>query len=571
MNTADTTNTTNTTNTTKKGLNNIKKIYDNLTYFDQYGLSLILFIIITILLIIFVASCIALKNAQAIKDDWANQRCKPYVIPIAGFVNKPNNMSFNDFTVQNFTYCSQNILKGLAGDSLQPLTYITSSITSLVDSMKGSINDMRAMTNKSRVFFSSITEEIMGRLLNVVAPLQEIIIKFKDFSLKVQGTMTAGLFSTLGVYLTIKSALGAIVQFIVSILITMAAMIFIFWLFPFTWGTAIAGTASFVAISIPLAVLLIFMTRVMGINSGLSIPGLKKPSLKCFDKNTRIVMNDGTSKSISEIVVGEKTRGNNLITAKIVVETKGSVMYNLGGVVVSDSHIVKYNNKWVRVDEHPAAIKLDDYLEPYLYCINTENKVIEINGVVFTDWDEVYDDELEKIKNVKIKNVLFEMNKTLNYSMDDIVVNNSDIHRYLDGGFEKHTEIILKNGVVKQIKNVSIGDILENGERVYGYVEIDGSNLIEQAVYNLAKNRVLISGGSNLNICDKTMGFTSTLELSKKYKNFKKEDQRNDKLYHLLTDSQSFHIHGIKFYDYNSCIDLFLEKYRAKLLSMKYV
>jgi len=313
------------------------------------------------------------------------------------------------------------------------------------------------------------------------------------------------------------------------------------------------------------------MTRVMGINSGLSIPGLKQPSLKCFDRNTRIVMNDGTSKSISEIIVGEKTLGNNLITAKIVVEAQGSAMYNLDGVVVSDSHIVKYNNKWVRVDQHPAAIKVDEYLEPYLYCINTDNKVIELSGNLFTDWDEVYDDELDKIKNVKLKNVLFEMNKTLNYSMDDIIVNNSDIHRYLDGGFEKHTEINLKNGVVKQIKNVAIGDILENGERVYGYVEIDGTNLIEQAVYNLAKNKVVISGGSNLNICDKKMGFTSTLELSKKYKSFKKEDQCNDKLYHLLTDSQSFNIHGVKFYDYNSCIDLFLEKYRAKLLSMKYV
>jgi len=128
----------------------------------------------------------------------------------------------------------------------------------------------------------------------------------------------------------------------------------------------------------------------------------------------------------------------------------------------------------------------------------------------------------------------------------------------------------LKNGVVKYIQNISIGDVLENGERVYGYVEIDGLNLIEQAVYNLAKNR-FIAGGSNLNICDKTLGFTSTLDLNKKYKNCKKFCDYNDKLYHLLTDCQSFYVKGIKFYDYNSCVDLFLEKYRGKLLSMKYV
>ena len=553
------------------GLNNIKKMYENLTYFDQYGLSLILFILITIILMVFFGSCIALGNIQSIQDDWANQRCKPYIIPIAGFINKPENMSFNDFTSQNFNYCAQNILKGITGIAVEPISFLTNNLTKVVNYVKEAINDIRALTSKTRNFFITVVEEIMSRLLNVIIPLQQIIIKFKDFSAKVQGTMTAGLFTVLGAYFSLKSLLGVIVKFIVTILIVMVAMIAVFWLFPFTWGTAIAGTAVFVAVSIPFALLLTFMSNVLGISTGLSIPKLKKiPKLKCFDKNTTIIMNNGTYKTLSELQVGEKMYGNNLITAKIVVETKGSIVYNLNGVIVSDSHLVKYNDSWVRVDEHPCAVKIENYNEPYLYCINTENKVIDINGIVFTDWDEIYDDELEKIKNVKIKNVMFNFNKTLNYSMEDLVVNNLDIHRYLDGGFEKNTEIKLKNGVIKNIKNVSIGDVLENGERVYGCVEIDGKNLLEQAVYNLAKNR-FASGGSNLNICDKTMGFTTTLDLDKKYKKYKKECEMDDKLYHLLTDSQTFFINGIKFYDYNSCIDLFLEKYRGKLLSMKYV
>jgi ssDNA-binding Zn-finger/Zn-ribbon topoisomerase 1 len=95
-------------------------------------------------------------------------------------------------------------------------------------------------------------------------------------------------------------------------------------------------------------------------------------------------------------------------------------------------------------------------------------------------------------------------------------------------------------------------------------------NLLEQATYNLAKNRTVI-GGSNLNICDKSLGFTSTLELDKKYKRLKVDCETSGKLYHLLTENETFFISGIKFYDYNSCIDLFLEKYRGKLLSMKYV
>jgi len=559
------------TDITNKGLENIKKQYDKLSYFDNYGGSVILFILITILLVFLIMTCVSFTNIKIIKEDWVNQRCKPYIIPIAGFINKPDNMNFNEFTKQNFVYCTQNILKSISGNALQPISFITSSSTKILNYIKDAINDSRAMTNKIRNFFITVVKEIMGRLLNVIIPIQEIIIKFKDFAVKVQGTMVAGVFSTLGILYTIKSALALVVKFIVTVLISLAAIIVVFWLFPFTWGTAIAATATFVAVSIPLAILLTFMTKVLGINTGLSIPKLKKPpSLKCFDKNTKLTMKNGTSKIISEVELGERLINNNLITSKIVVESKGSVIYNLNNVVVSDSHMVKYENKWIRVDEHPNAIRIEQYNEPYLYCINTENKIIEINNVVFSDWDEIYDDDLDKIKNVKIKNLMYNFNNSINYRMDELDVNNLDIHRYLHGGFEKNTEIKLKNGVVKSVKHISIGDILENGERVYGYVEIDGSNLIEQCSYNLAKNK-FINGGSNLNICDKSIGITSTLELDKKYKQIKITSDYHDKLYHLLTDSRTFYINGIKFYDYNSCIDLFLEKYRGKLLSMKYV
>jgi hypothetical protein len=281
-------------------------------------------------------------------------------------------------------------------------------------------------------------------------------------------------------------------------------------------------------------------------------------------------MNNGTTKSIMNITVGEKLNDNSLITSKFIVETSNSVMYNLNGIIVSDSHIVNYNGKWIRVDEHPFSKKIDNYNEPYLYCINTDKKTIILNGIVFTDWDEIYNEDLEKIKAMKIKNVKHKYNENIYYNNTEIT--NLDIHKYLDGGFNENTQIKLKNGTIKKIKHISIGDILENGEKVYGIVEIDGINLIEQAVYNLGKNKY-IDGGVNLNICDKNIHITSTLDLdiNSKIKKNKKLNEIDNKLYHLLTDKKVFTVNGIQFYDYNSCIDLFLEKYRGKLLSMKYV
>jgi hypothetical protein len=64
-------------------------------------------------------------------------------------------------------------------------------------------------------------------------------------------------------------------------------------------------TAVFIAIAIPFAIILSFMAEVF------DLTGYKIPKIKCFDKNTLIVMDDGSSKKISEIKIGELLQNNN--------------------------------------------------------------------------------------------------------------------------------------------------------------------------------------------------------------------------------------------------------------------
>ena len=494
---------------------NIKKKYDNLNYFDQYSSSLVLFILITITLFILCSYCFVMINAQPIKDDWINQRCKPSIIPFAGLINAPEGVSSTDFTKENFDYCTQNIIKGVTGNAVQPLTFIT----------------------------TMFAQEIMGRVINVTIPLQQIIIGLKDILSKVQGTMTAGLFTLLGSYYTLKSLMGAIAQLIVTILIALAIMIASLWIVPFTWGAAAANTAIFLAISIPMALILTFMTKVLKVQSNLKIP-----KIKCFDKNTLIKMNDGSEKAIIDIEVGDILINNNEVTSKIKVETIGSDIYNLHDIIVSDSHIVKHNNTWIPVSQHPDSKKIESYNEPFLYCLNTSSKIIVIKDICFTDWDEIYNNDITKFNTLLcIK---------FNNCKKPYKFKTNDIHTYFDGGFIGSTIIKLKDGSKKTIQDIEVGDILENDENVYGLVEINGKNIDEQCVYYLGKNKKF-EGGCNLCFYNESINILTTLDL------------KENKLYHLLTDKKSFYINGIKFYDYNASIDLFLDK--NKLLSMKYV
>jgi len=462
-------------------------------------------------------------NIEPIINDWPNQRCKPTIMPFAGLITHPEGVSATDYTYQNFNYCIQNILSNITGFSVQPLTYITDVLQSIANMIKKSIQQIRAMFDKIRTSMQIISQEIMGRLMNIMIPLQEIIISFRDLTGKIQGTMTAGLFTLLGSYYTLKALMGAIAQFIITILIALVVMIAAFWSVPFTWGAAIANTAIFIAIAIPMTIILAFMIDVLKVKTSLKIP-----KVKCFDKNTLIEMNDGTFKKIIDINVGDKLKDDNNVTSKFKVTTEGSIMYILNEVIVSNSHIIKYQDKWIYVSEHPNAIKFLSYNEPYLYCLNTTNKIIKINGITFTDWDEIYNYTLEKIINhTPSKNI-------------------NDIHKYLDYGFCPNTQIKLKNGVVTKICDININDTLENGEKVYGLVEI---NSLKEGVnrYSLRNTSSYIDGFNiNLN--------TNNLLNKKLIINL------NNKLYNLLTDKGTFKISNIIFFDYNSAIDQFLEK-----------
>jgi hypothetical protein len=452
----------------------ITKLYENVGYFDQYGGTVIVFICITLCTLLLFSYFQMMLNIQPIINDWTNQRCKPSIIPFAGLITHPEGVSAGEYTAQNFNYCMQNILSNISGILLEPITFVTHSLTSNANNVQNSIQGVRSMFDNIRTSMQSVSEEIMGRIMNVVIPIIQMIIKFKDVSSKLQGILTASLYTSLGAYYSFRSLIGAIAQFIVIILIILAALIAGLWMVPFTWGAAAANTVIFTAIAIPMAIILSFMKDTLHINSGLSIP-----SVKCFDKNTQIQMNDGTFKTITSIQPGDVLMNDNKVTAKIKVATEGSTMYMLHGIIVSDSHMVKikYNSnnntnknkisipqeKWIRVCEHPDAVHVRDYGEPFLYCLNTSTKMIVIKDQVFSDWDELNEEQIDHLLYI-----LKSPNRP------------EQIHTFLDYGFDGKTKIELDNGEYVRIKNIEIGSFLKNGEMVYGIVQIDGSNLVKQ-------------------------------------------------------------------------------------------
>ena len=159
-----------------KSVHKISKIYDNMNYLDEYGTSLIIFIVLMILLFIIHSYFYVMTHIQPIKNNWLKERCSPTVIPFAGLINKPFGKSIVDFTEENFTYCLQSISTKISGFAVQPITFIVNTLQNIFSSISGDIQNVRSLFNNVRNNVKSISEEIMGRLINITIPIQQIII-----------------------------------------------------------------------------------------------------------------------------------------------------------------------------------------------------------------------------------------------------------------------------------------------------------------------------------------------------------------------------------------------------------
>ena len=479
----------------------IHKLYDKLTYFDMYGSSVIIFLIITMFVFFVYTYCQVMQVRKEVADDWTNQRCNPKYLPFAGYITHPEGITAFDYTNENFQYCVQNILTNVTGYALQPIQYMINSLQQMFQVIGNSIQKIREFLDLLRQNVKTVAEDVLHRILNVMVPLQTVLIALMDTFQKIQGVMTAGLYTMLGSYYTLQSLMGAILELIIKLLVVLVVIIVGLWVMPFTWPAAAASSAVFLSIAVPLSIIVIFMTEVLHIKTS------KIPKLRCFDKNTLLIMKDGSYKKIIDIQPGDMLENNVMVTATMKVDASNLRMFMINNITVSESHVVKYGDNWIHVKDHPDAVELDieTYKEPYLYCLNTSSKEIIINDVVFTDWDEIYDESLNKVIH-NIPQNLFCRNKK---------DQKENIHKYLDKGFDSDTNVYLLDNTRKPIKDINVGDVLSTKGVVYGIVEIENNCIL----------------GNNT------------------------ENNIETKLYHLLVSNKCFEIDGIIIRDYNDIID----------------
>lgn len=229
------------------------------------------------------------------------------------------------------------------GYLLQPLTFITSTLSEMGDSFTVQINNVRAMFNKIRVFVSNIFQSIFGVFLNIIIEFQKIIIGMKDMVGK-----------TIGILVTLMYTLDGSIK---------------------TMNSAWKGPSG-------------QLVRALG---------------KCFYPLTKIKLQNGTIVAIKDVNLGDVLENGSIVysTMKIdnmdrnlnLTKEKLYVIKNKGvnneSINVTGTHLVfdKRVNQFVQVKNYAEAT-ISKVTTDYFSCLITSDHKIKIGQEVFWDWED---------------------------------------------------------------------------------------------------------------------------------------------------------------------------------------
>ena len=230
-------------------LDTITKLYKSEGYLDKYFWSIFLFIFINIVELLCIIYISLKSHANEIKSNWAKERCKLNVIPFAGMIMEPKDMSQAEFTENNFIYCQQSIIQSIYEYITYPLRTMLEKLGSTYGDLTNIIQSERILFAQIQSFTSKLIESSLNSIQALLFPLQQLFIVFQDISNKVGGVLTATMYVVMTIVSGIQAMFTVMVETIVGVFIILAAIIIFLFISPITLPVGLVLLTSFAVLS----------------------------------------------------------------------------------------------------------------------------------------------------------------------------------------------------------------------------------------------------------------------------------------------------------------------------------
>jgi hypothetical protein len=231
-------------------------LYGDNTFSGRYGIDIIKVCVVIFIFMSAVTYFQIQNKLMDVKRDWPEYRCRPDIMPFAGWINAPEGVSPMDYTKQNFMECSANTTKGVFDRPMSMVYVIFNVVMGIFNNILHVIEKFRLLFNRMRDTLKNIFLAVFNRIQNVLIPLQNMLVKMVDFFEKIKGILATFLLTFVGALWSFYSLIGSIYELVVIILVIMVIVIIVLWYIPFVgWVLAIAAIAVFLTIAIPLILL----------------------------------------------------------------------------------------------------------------------------------------------------------------------------------------------------------------------------------------------------------------------------------------------------------------------------
>ena len=472
------------------------------------------YLIITLIVIIifFIMSYIYIRyKKKYIIQNWATERCKPYIIPFAHYIKNFEEGALEG-TIKHFQFCSGKLFRPLFDVMLMPIRSTMYLFQNSLMNFSQSSNNMRKLFTKIRIICIVAFNEIFDRISAILLQARTVFVRNTALLRKLIGAskVVTYLLSTIAfTAISMFRTIGTIIKRFIQILIGLGWLTLFFCCGP---------------------ILAVLSTWAAGV-------GLK---WVCFDENTRIIMSNGMKQKISLTRIGDYVMFGGRVTGVFRFNAKDVTMYRYKNIIVSSNHSVYDNKVWKHIEDCDDAYKIK-YTKDTIYCLATENNRLFINDILFTDYYEVSNKNL--INTMRNKQI-----KTLNNSTSRNYINKKvDTDNF---GFSSQAKIKMANGTTKQIYKISIGDLTEFGE-ILGVITLDC--LPKTILYQNRYKPDIIVTGTQLIKQERTHIWKCVYERTDDFIIYDREKNKHnvEYIYQLLTSSGIVKIDQYIFTDYN--------------------
>ena len=258
--------------------NKINDIYVKSTYLERYGGSVIFAILAILVVACYFVYLNIQNNKEIVKKDWATNKCNPLYMPFAGMIMEPKDMTSMEYTIKNFSECSETILKDIIQVALAPIEaasiLISASIsilTGVITNLMGAISNFRAQTLQKE------TKKVADTQTEFSSILTKVTTKVRSALKKGEGILSTTLFVFFSAYKAAASVFYVILYGETLILVIMYVVLYVAWLLyllflaffitapigmAYLW-VPIGLTVIYVAFMIMILVLVIFTSSVI--------------------------------------------------------------------------------------------------------------------------------------------------------------------------------------------------------------------------------------------------------------------------------------------------------------------